>query len=180
MFMIDCERLQAVELVSPCAVEAVVVDACLYKFSHYKRLLSIRGVVLLLCCELGRRMFWGAGAGSYKWQYILIAAFSSSVFISCCKILSSFLRRRHMQNFIKMFSIHISRSRNSFYTTPIKENLFQYNAQLVQLVVIMLWNKTDISYALVFHGIIGEARSTNSGNVIAKMFSEQTDNSFPF
>jgi len=41
-----CERLQAVELVSSSAVEAVVVDACWYDFSHYERLSSIRGV----CC----------------------------------------------------------------------------------------------------------------------------------
>jgi len=28
-------------------------------------------------CDLGCRMFWAPRAGGYKWQYILIAAFSS-------------------------------------------------------------------------------------------------------
>jgi len=50
MFMTPCERLQAVALVSPSVVEAVVVDACRYEFRHYERLSSIR---VSCCCRDG-------------------------------------------------------------------------------------------------------------------------------
>jgi len=70
-----CERLQPAQLVSPSAVAAVVVDACWHECSHYERLSSFRSVVLLPCCDLGCRVF--GGAGGYKWQFILTAAFSS-------------------------------------------------------------------------------------------------------
>jgi len=44
-------------------IEAVVVDW--HKFSQYERF------------DLECRMFWELWDGGYKWQYVLIAAFSS-------------------------------------------------------------------------------------------------------
>jgi len=86
MFMTLCMRLQAVQLVLPFVVEAVVGDACWHEFSHYERLSSIRGVVLLLCwCTVIYDVVClGGGVPSrlYKWQYVLITAFSSCFFIA--------------------------------------------------------------------------------------------------
>jgi len=40
--MVFCERLQAVELVMPSAVEAVAVDACCYEeFSYFDRTIVV-------------------------------------------------------------------------------------------------------------------------------------------
>jgi len=36
----------------------------------------------ILYCDLGCRMFWGARSGSYKWQDILIATFSSQCYFA--------------------------------------------------------------------------------------------------
>jgi len=65
-----------VESVSPSGIEAVVVDACWREFSQYERLSWITRVVLLRTTIYHGGCF---GAGNYKWQYILIAAFSSLI-----------------------------------------------------------------------------------------------------
>jgi len=62
MFMTLYERLQAVQLVSLSAVEAVVVDACYMNLvtTNDCGQLECRVAVVTAYCDLGRRMFWVA------------------------------------------------------------------------------------------------------------------------
>jgi len=60
-----------VESVLPSGIEAVVVDACRREFT-----VAVNKTCRVAAyCDLGWRMFWGARASGYKWQYILTAAF---------------------------------------------------------------------------------------------------------
>jgi len=84
--------------VSPSGIEAVVVDACWHEISHYKRLSSIRRVVLLRTAIYDVGYFGTPRAGGYKWQYILVAAFSS------LRMLPRTPRHRHTKFKVSSFS----------------------------------------------------------------------------
>jgi len=80
-----------VELVLPSGIKAVVVDACWREFSQYKRLSRIRRVVLPRTVILDGRCFWAPELAALKWQYILIAAFSSYISFDISHVLSGIL-----------------------------------------------------------------------------------------
>jgi len=68
-----------VESVLPSGIESVVVDACWREFSQYEWLSWIRRVVLPRTAIQDGGCYGSPRAGGYKWQYILITAFSSYI-----------------------------------------------------------------------------------------------------